>query len=780
MRKLAAAGFALAAGTACAHWLLPYKWLYLAAALLALPLALGAVFLRGTARTRCVIICAAAALGICWYSLYTGTYFGAAAEYAGTTGTVTVRVDEYPYTDGEYGSVEVTLAEPGVPRLKISVADYNGALPTLRPGDTAELTLDFVDATTRYGESTDSYAARGVHLRAYFVSCGEVSRDWKSALYFPQELMNTLSRSIRSVFPEDVRDIMLALLIGETHGVYDDYELDNALSVTGVAHVISVSGIHLSFLWAAMTMLFGKRRAMIPGAVLIVVFTLMTGCAPATVRACVMLLFTMLGTALKREADGLTSLAFALIVLLAANPVSIASLSLQLSFASMLGLICISPHVNAYLTRRFNRKGMKARGLRAAVITNAASSAGATVFTLPLVALDFGYVSLVSPVANVLTMWAVSLAFTVGFAAACIGAVIPVLGTALAWAAAVPARFFVAAVELLAKFPYAAVYTADNYVVWWIAASYAFFIAAYFLRPRPGKPGSVEFQLRKDVFAMGRKRHGWAFIPAACSAALLLAVIVSAPMRTAGEKSVTVLDVGQGQSIALLSGKSSAVVDCGGGGTWDDAGDTASEYLLSRGRRSLDALVLTHLHSDHANGAARLLTRLDVDTLYIPAGTDDSDGELADILEAAAGNGTEVVEIGSEDMAVELDGMTLNLLAPVGAGDENERGLVIAASIGGYDALITGDAGASVERKLISNGSLGEAELLVAGHHGSKNSNSFELVSTVMPETVVVSVGYNSYGHPTDEALERLAMTGAKIYRTDVNGSVTVRIDENG
>ncbi len=764
MYKLATAGFAFAGGIALAHYVLPEGWRLIAAGIALLLIVPSAAALRAERRLVCVLVCVFAALGLAWYGLYSHTFLDAADEFAGTTQTVTVRVDEYAYRDGDYASVKVTLAERGQARLGISVSDYDGALPELRPGSLAELELRFVDASTRYGEATDVYAARGVHLRAYYVACHGVSRDWKSALYFPQELLRLMGESISTAFPEDVRDIMLALLIGETGGVYADYELDNALSITGVAHVISVSGMHLSFLWAAVTLLCGKRRAALVGAPLIVIFTLMMGCSSAIVRACVMLLLSMAAPLLRRESDAVTSLALALLILLTANPMSIASASLQLSFGSMLGLVLLSPRLYKYLSERFNRKEMKARRMRSTVITSVSSSIGATVFTLPLVAMLFGYVSLVSPVANLLTLWCVSAAFTVGFAAAAVGIIVPVAGAALAWIAAWPARLFVLVIELLAKLPYAAVYTANSLVVWWLVFTYAAFVLAFFLYPKDSDG----------------KRHLRPLMPAACSAALLIVVLAAARMQTENEHSITVLDVGQGQSIALISGESAVVVDCGGMGTWDDAGDTASEYLLGRGRYSIDALVLTHLHSDHANGAARLLTRVNVGALYIPAGTDDSDGELPGILAAAEKNGTQVVEIGAEDEELELAGLNLQLLAPRSVGDENERGLIILAAIGSYDAVITGDAGAAVERILVESGDLPRSELLIAGHHGSRYSNSFDLVYAVRPETVVVSVGYNSYGHPTDEALARLAITGAEIYRTDLNGNVTVRIDENG
>lgn len=752
---ITAAGFGFAAGTALSHYVLPASWLYIVSAAMLIPALFCAVFLRGFRRRDGVAAFLFLALGMSWYSMYSGKFIDAAAQYADKTCTVTVRVDEYPYRDGDYASLNVTLAERGEPSLGIAVSDYSGTLPELRPGDLAEMELELMDAGERYGEATDVYAARGVHLRAYYVALHGVERDGRSALYFPQELMNAVRGSIVRVFPEDVQDIMLALLIGDTHGVYEDVELDNALSVTGVAHVVSVSGMHLGFLYSALSALLGRRRAFFVGVPVLVLFTFMAGCSSAIVRACVMLVLSMLGTVLRRDYDPLAGLAMALLLLLAENPVSVASVSLQLSFASMLGLILITPRLNRWFNRRFRGAKGRVKGICRTAWSAFSASLGATVFTAPVVAVIFGYVSLLSPLANLLTLWAVSLAFTLGFAAAALGLIYAPLGIACAWLAAWPARYFVWCISLLARIPYAAVYTADGGVVWWLLFTYAVFIAAIVMRRRRG--------LRLAV-------------PALCSAAVLAAVLISSALRTADERSVTVLDVGQGQSIALLSGESAVVVDCGGMGSWDDAGDVASEYLLGRGRYGIDALVLTHLHSDHADGAARLLTRVKVGTLYMPEGTDDSDGELAGILEAAARRGTEVVEI-SEDTAVSLPGLELSLTAPQDTGDENERGLVVRASIGEYDTVITGDVGAPTERLLAEEGKLPPSELLIAGHHGSRSSNSFELVSAVRPETVVVSVGYNSYGHPTDEALVRLAVTGADIYRTDVNGDVTVTIE---
>ena len=756
MHKLIMAGFAFAGATAAAHYLLPYGALpYVAAGALLLAV-IAALALRGLWRTRLLIVLLFCSAALGWYSLYTRIYFVPAQSMADTTAVVTVRVLEYPERDGDYSGVDVRLSERGMPPLNISVYDYDGLMPELRAGDLAELELDFRGALERFGEESDYYAARGTHLRAYYRGCAEVSRDAVSALFFPQELQRLMRESIERVFPEDVRSLALALIAGDTDGVYEDHELENALSVTGLMHIVSISGMHLAFLYSAVRQLVGARRAKRFAAPLIIVYTFMVGCSSAVVRACIMLLITM-ATPREREAHPLTSLAFALMLLLIANPLSVGSVSLQLSFASMLGLVTVGDAVKNKLMD--DVAPQPCPFILGVIIANVASSIGATVFTCPLIILTFGYVSLVSPIVNLLVLWMVSAAFTLSFAAAALGMLLPFLGVAAAWLAAWPARAFVFVCELFAKLPYAAVYTGDKFVVVWVGFTYLAAALAVFTR--------------KSVHRLR------ALTAVCCSAALLVVVIAAASIRSSRERSVTVLDVGQGLSAVFLAGENAAVIDCGGMGTVEGAGSTASNFLLSRGRYDIDALVLTHLHSDHANGAAELITRLDVGAVYIPAGADDSDDELAAILATAKDTETPVVEV-SEDVTVRFGELELELFAPVGAGDENERGLVIHAAIGDYDTIVTGDAGVEVERKLVELGKLGRAELLVAGHHGSNYSSSFELIDAVRPETVVISVGYNSYGHPTEGALFRLGVRGADIYRSDLNGDVTVRIDENG
>ena len=147
----------------------------------------------------------------------------------------------------------------------------------------------------------------------------------------------------------------------------------------------------------------------------------------------------------------------------------------------------------------------------------------------------------------------------------------------------------------------------------------------------------------------------------------------------------------------------------------------------------------------------------------------------AEILAAAEAHGTKVQFI-TEKTVLSLGESTLTVYPPLGEDSSNERGLVYLLSAGDYDLLITGDIDAEMERLLIERYDLPDIEALVVGHHGSRYSTSAELLDALRPETAFISVGSNSYGHPSDQTMERLTERGITIYRTDLQGDLRLSV----
>jgi competence protein ComEC len=241
-----------------------------------------------------------------------------------------------------------------------------------------------------------------------------------------------------------------------------------------------------------------------------------------------------------------------------------------------------------------------------------------------------------------------------------------------------------------------------------------------------------------------------------------------------GPATIAALDVGQGQCLAVMSGESTLLIDCGGLGTVDDAGETAGRFLISRGRKRVDALLLTHWDSDHCNGLPMLLEMCPVRLLLVPAVTESDSALSAPILESAARHGTELVML-ENNLLLELGEIRAQIYAPTEPGG-NDACAAALVSVDGYDMLVTGDMSAKKERELLTEHPLEGIELYIVGHHGSKYASSAELLVSIGAETAIVSCGYNTYGHPAQETLERLASCGYTVYRTDENGTIEIRI----
>lgn len=368
------------------------------------------------------------------------------------------------------------------------------------------------------------------------------------------------------------------------------------------------------------------------------------------------------------------------------------------------------------------------------------------VFSLPLTAVHFGTVSLAALLVNPLCLWAVSILFTGGLALCLAGLFLPGVGAAFGWILAWLARYVLGVVHLAAKLPFAAVYLNSAY---WTMFAVALYGLVILIAVRPEAVRKWE---------------------ALAAAAVCFGVCLgcAAVEYRAAEFTFTMLDVGQGQCLVYRSGGRTTVVDCGG--VPDEAGETAARYLQSRCVFRVDDLVLTHFDSDHVNGALQLLRREQVGTLWLPD-VEDGDGWRAR-LEAAAEDAGCRVEYVREDREIS-EGVTL--FAPVSGKNDNDSGVCCLASAGEYDILITGDLSKMAEYRVLARHALPDIELLVAGHHGAKTSTSEALLEITQPETVLLSVGEgNRYGHPAAETLETIEKYGAEVYRTDVQGSLTV------
>ena len=755
MRKLATAAFSFAAAIFISRYLLPYNWLPLCCAAAA-AISLAGLLFKGYLRLRILIVFISIALGFIWSWAYTAIYVKPVEQLHAKTASITAVVTGYPSSTTRGYRVDSLIKMTEGPNIGARLYYYNEI--TLEPGDVITCTVRFLRTDGALdNERVDALNSRGAFLAGYVSGSITVTGSEGRFRYFPHRLAKNVADMICKLFDDDASPFMQALLVGKRDELNGDKALTTALSASGISHVVAISGMHVTFLMGFLAaMVKNKRLFALFGMPLLFLFMAMTGFTPSVTRAGIMQAFLICAPLFRRESDSLTSLSASLFILLAINPYSSASAGLQLSFAATLGIILFTGRIDAAFTDSMREKNRpKNKAVKTFIYFIAASLAttiGALVFTLPLTAIHFGIVSLVAPVTNVLTLWAVSFAFPVGIIACVLGFIFFPIGLIVAFPIAYAARYIVFIARTLSSLPFSAVYSSNVYIIFWLAYIYILFITLPLLRAR----------LRQYLY------------PCCFAVITLCAILLISPLLPVANdsSSITVLDVGQGLSVVLNSGDNSAIVDCGSS-SGENAGAITHEFLSNRGQTSIDLLILTHFHADHVSGVEYLLSRINVSALAIP----DPEGSfLADgIIELATKRGTDIIYV-TETFSVSLGDIELIIYPPLGSSEENERGLAV-LTLGAISALITGDMPAIGERSLLRYAYLPDIDILVVGHHGSRFSSSEELLAAVTPEIAAISVGLNNYGHPSDETLRRLELFGVTVFRTDQIGNVTVRGD---
>ena len=740
MRKLVIFSGAFAVAAALYVWALP-QMLALAFGIALLATGLLLLLLRKEAVKRIRIAALGLAAGMLWSCGYETFQIEPLRALCGENAAVTAEVSGYPERT-EYGCRVETTIRGGTMLLYL-----DGAYEQLKPGDVITIQAEVVDVSQGSGESESLYfQSKDISLLAFQNEAPQISTsDAVPLKYYPTYLTHALRQHITKLFPEDAEGFVRALLTGDKSGA--DYTVQNQMSITGLSHVFSVSGMHVSLLIGFFMALFRKKRiAAVCGIAAMLLFAAMLGFAPSVTRAVIMNAILLLAPVFKRENDPATTLSFALLVILLGNPWAIASLSLQLSFFAMAGIFLFAPKIYGRICKRLkaDRKDFSGKVLRVAALS-IATTFGATSLTLPLIAVNFQTVSLIAPLSNLLLLNLISVIFALSFVVLLVGMIVP-LGTMLAWLLSWPIRLVLLLVKGLSKVPYAAIYIGNAYMVAWLVVVYILLLT---------------FFLRK------RGRRVW-YLAGAAAATLLCAIAFSALDRPDG--SFTMLDVGQGQSIVLQSGDFTVMVDCGGDSGKED-GEYAARSLLISGQMQLDALILTHYDDDHTCGIEQLFDRIDVQYIFLPDISDDS-GRREEVVLAAQEAGV-IIHYVTEDITLEAENAVVQILMPLSDSSDNE-GLCALMSLGECDILVTGDMSIESEYRLLEKYDLPDLEVLVAGHHGSKYSTSEALLQTTQPETVLISVGKNSYGHPTQVVLDRIASIGAVVYRTDLDGDITI------
>ena len=604
-----------------------------------------------------------------------------------------------------------------------------------------------------------------------------------------------LAAALQRAMPAPESGLAQALLLGIRTEL--PAQVKDAFRTAGMSHLLAISGLHVGIVLAlalgigAATLGSGNPLVIFGAMATVWAYAVVSGLDPPVVRAAIMGSLALAQGLTGRGMRGLTALALAAGVMVCADPTLLTSLSFQLSFTAMAGVIVGLPLITLFSGAVATLAGSSNAGVSrwlqyglTLLIASVVISTTTTLATIPLIAMHFGEIPVMSVPATILAMPAMPLALVATAATAVAGVIASWLAPALGVFAWAPVAWIIQVAEAMPPVMAPAGWVTPAVAVAWYGG---LTILTLLMSSR-----------RARRFAAGWRRgprwrpSGFAGFLFGVAPVVVLAVILLlgqlSTTRADGLLHVHVLDVGQGDAILLVTPQGrQALVD---GGPDPRITLLALGERLPSGDRSLDAVVATHLDSDHAGGLIGVLDRYDADVVM--QGPTSSESALLPQWESVLDQREHLAVSIRAGHRIQLGpGVMMEVLHPPAGkmpsridASANNLSVVMRVAYGDVSFLLTGDVEQDVEQYLVDTRGEGlRSDVLKVAHHGSRSSTSAAFLRAVAPESAVVSAGAdNRYGHPHQDVIARLdAAIGAEnVFITARDGTVEYITDGVG
>jgi competence protein ComEC len=636
-----------------------------------------------------------------------------------------------------------------------------------------------------------SYLARqGIYSIIYYPGVEVLERGQGSKpLQWIYSLREYLSVSLARALPEPQGSLAQAISLGLRSNIPDS--LYEAFSRTGTAHLLAISGLHVSIIIAMFLsfgiLVFGRQRSIYIWLTLAItwIYALLAGMHPPIIRAAIMGSLFLIAEYLGRQRSAIIALAFAAAVMVGVQPDLLWTISFQLSFLAMAGLILLYPYFQAW-----GRKGVaslfSAKARVAAVgniITDGfAATLAAIVAVGPLIAYNFGVISLVALPATFFSLPALPFIIVTSALVAFVGLIASVAAQVLGLLAWLFLSYLILVVQGFDALPHSSV-EVSSVSAWYIWGYYAILVGVIALFNRRNQLADFSSKLASGIKKVTKgipKPHlgfstKWLVLPLLIVAILVWAVALTSPDD---KLHVTFLDVGQGDAI-LIQAPSGKDILIDGGPDFQKINLELSEKLPFWDR-TIDLVVCTQPQADHITGLVEVIQRYKVKQVLEPGLSYNSSiyQEWLNVVEnkrmehniARAG---QEIDLGS--------GIKMEVLNPPEglfeetSHDVDNNGVVLRLTWGKFSFLFTADIREEAEFNLIGQRANLKSTVLKIAHHGSSTSTSQQFLAAVDPEVTVICVGAdNPFGHPSPDVMERLIdrLGEDNVYRTDKDGTI--------
>lgn len=607
------------------------------------------------------------------------------------------------------------------------------------------------------------------------------------------ELRLVLKKRIYSVFPEKEASVLCDLTVGDKAGVLP--EIKDLYTRNGIAHILSISNLHISILGLGLYEALKRLGAKVPAAAagtafFLVFYAFLSGMSIPALRSVLMFLIALLGDVLKRTPDKLTSLALVAVIMLIPDPADLFSCGFLLSFGSVCGIILLYPALKLcakdiesripYSLRL--RKDSRVKRFLDFICQSLLISLSISLTTLPVMLYYFFEVPIYSVLLNLFIVPLLSALLISAFLAMIIPG-----GGFLGTIAYLVLKFYEFICGVFDKLPGRSWNPGRENIL--SIVIYYFVWLLVILYPKMRKDRILDKKLK------GRAKRYFKFVPAL---AFLLPLIMAYPRLR--PNTLIMLDVGQGDSFIYLSDAREVFTFDGGSSSYKEVGKNVIKPALKYyGLSDIKAAFISHPDEDHFNGISEIVKNrdawgIDIKSLVLPYPVKENPGEVQGLIESCSKASYKksipvaYISLGDEFESGRNEFICLHPAKDKELTSTNEFSECFYVSISDKVSLIlTGDVEGDGEirfkeslRAYLSESGANlpdKITILKVAHHGSKYSTENSFLDIADPDIALISAGLgNRYGHPHKELTNRLKERGISILGTQENGAVTIKV----
>ena len=584
------------------------------------------------------------------------------------------------------------------------------------------------------------------------------------------------------MFPKEISGLFVGILIGDKENITEEIEED--FKNSSLSHMLAVSGTHVSYIILGLSFLlsnFGKRYTNIFSILFLIFFMYLTNFTASVVRACIMGIILLGSKILYRKSDIYVSMALSLLIILIENPFKILDVGLILSYAGTLGIVV--------LYRIWSNEVKTKNKIIKYIINTLLITCSAQIFVFPIIAVYFNNVSITFFISNLLATPVLAIIIIFGFFNIIVFFISNELGMIISIFLEMNIEILIFISHSCSNIPYANLLVITPKIIFVIL--YYLIILLYIITKKIygikeewqylSALDKKEIIILKKIIKNKRK-----YIIKIISLIIIIAFVNIIIININKETKIYFIDVGQGDSTLIITeNKKNILIDGGGNVTnknYDIGENILLPYLLDRGITKIDYLFVSHFDFDHVGGLYEIIDKLNVDNIVIPKNKNISEEEK-EFTKKAKEKHIKICRLCQNDKIYIDKNTKIDILSPLNEEIEenyiNNNCLVFKFTYNNFSMLFTGDIEEIAEKEILKNVSKNilKSDILKIPHHGSKTSSTDKFLECVNPKIALIGVGKNNFGHPSKEVIERLKSKNIKVYRTDLNGEIEIRVN---